>query len=157
MRQLALRSAGELALPLELVVAANHLDLLAHLMPDDWRRWLLDTYPKDDYHRAFQSHRRRAVPLLDPSSDWAALREVPGGAVLADAWRERAPYVRAYGERVRGLAADGLIDADTHPFMSLLHLSHNRHAGFDVDAERSTNAILRGAVQAHLDRERNQP
>jgi thiopeptide-type bacteriocin biosynthesis protein len=156
LRQLAMRTAGELELPLELIVAANHLDLLIHLMPDNWRRWLLHTYPKDDYHRAFQAHRRRAVELLDPSRDWAALRKVPGGAALADTWRDRARAVRAYGGRVRALAAENLIDAGTHPFMSLLHLSHNRHAGFDVDAERSTYAILRGAVQAHLDRERHQ-
>lgn len=154
-RQLALRIAGKLELPLELIVAANHLDLLSHLMPDGWRPWLLRTYPKDDYHRAFQAHRRRAVTLLDPAGDWAALREVPGGAALADTWRDRAPYVRAYGERVRRLATGRRLDAETHPFISLLHLSHNRHAGFDVDAERSTYAILRGAVQAHLDRERH--
>lgn len=153
LRQLALRTAGELDPPLELIVAANHLDLLVHLMPDDWRRWLLDTYPKDDYHPAFQAQRRRAVALLDPADDWAALRGVRGGAPLADAWRDRAPYVRAYGDRVRRLAG-----ADqTHPFVSLLHLSHNRHAGIDVDAERSTYAILRGTAQAHVDRERHTP
>jgi thiopeptide-type bacteriocin biosynthesis protein len=155
LEQVALRTSGRLEQPLELVAAANHLDLLTHLDPHGWRDWLLDSYPKDGYHRAFQTHRRRAIALLDRTDDWAALREVPGGERLVDAWRRRAPRVAAYGELIRGLVAAGKLDSATGPFRSILHLSHNRHAGIGIDAERSTYAILRGVAQAQWDRERH--
>jgi len=155
LEQLALRGAGLAKLPLELLIAANHLDLLTRLDPDGWRTWLLDSYPNDRYHRTFQTHRRCALSLLDPAGGWAALRELPGGAQLLASWQGRAPRVAAYGELIRCLVAEGRLASTTTAFQSMLHMSHNRHAGMDLDAEKSTYAVVRGVVQARLDRERH--
>ncbi|MEU7246148.1 lantibiotic dehydratase [Streptomyces sparsogenes] len=147
---------GELDLPRDLLAAANHLDLIRTLAPADWKTWLLGAYPKNNrYHKAFQTYRRRAMTLLDPSDDWKALRAVPGGEQLRDAWRRRAPRVTAYGRLIRRMTAEGLLDSDRTEFSSLLHLSHNRHTGTEADAEHSSYAVLRGFAQAQLDKARN--
>lgn len=152
----ALLADGQLDVPRELLAAANHLDLVRTLAPDDWNTWLVEAYPKDDrQHRTFQAHRRRALELLDPADDWAALREVPGGERLRDAWRRRAPRVAAYGRLIRDMVADGRLSPDRTEFSSLVHLSHNRHTGTDRDVESATYAVLRGFAQAQLDKDRH--
>ncbi|MER5334634.1 lantibiotic dehydratase [Micromonospora sp. NPDC002717] len=152
----AMLADGQLDVPRNLLAAANHLDLIRTLAPDDWNTWLVEAYPKDDrHHKAFQAHRRRALELLDPADDWAALREVPGGERLRDAWRRRAPRVAAYGRLIRDMVADGRLAPHRTEFSSLLHLSHNRHTGTDRDVEASTYAVLRGFAQAQLDKDRH--
>ncbi|MGI5214088.1 lantibiotic dehydratase [Plantactinospora sp. CA-290183] len=147
---------GRLDVPRELLAAANHLDLVRTLAPDDWNTWLVEAYPKDDrYHKVFQAHRRRVLELLDPADDWAALRAVPGGERLRDAWRRRAPRVAAYGRLIRDMVADGRLAPQRTEFSSLLHLSHNRHTGTDRDVESSTYAVLRAFAQARLDKDRH--
>ncbi|MEU6036077.1 lantibiotic dehydratase [Actinomadura sp. NPDC047616] len=153
--QLVLRSQGLLDLPLELLAAANHLDLAARLHGHGWREWMLDAYPKGAHHSAFQKRRREAMRLLGTAGDGGELARLPGGDRLLDGWRRRAPHVAAYGRLVRAKAAEGVLETVTGPFSSVLHLHHNRIAGIDHSAEGAATAIARGVLQAELDRERH--
>ncbi|QXJ23765.1 lantibiotic dehydratase [Actinomadura graeca] len=148
--QLALREAGELDLPMPLLLAANHLDLARHLHGEGWRDWLLETYPKGARHETFQSHRREAIRLLDPAAGFAGLSELRGGRALLDGWERRSGPVAAYGRAVREA-----LDDPSAIFASVLHMHHIRLAGIDRRAEQDGYAVARGVLQAHRDRERH--
>ncbi|MFD0684444.1 lantibiotic dehydratase [Actinomadura fibrosa] len=149
--QLALRDRGTLALPVPLLLAANHLDLARRLHGEGWQDWLLRTYPKGPRHAAFQRHRREALRLLDPATGAPDPAGVPGGAELTASWERRSGAVAAYGEAVRAA-----LDDPSPVFTSVLHMHHNRLAGIDHRAEQDAYAIARGAVQAHQDRKRHE-
>lgn len=155
LEQLALRAQGGLDLPMELLVAANDLDLAARLHGDGWCDWLLAEYPKNHHHTALQRQRDTALRLLDPESGWAALSEVPGGERLLASWARRGEAVGAYGRLVRELVADGALESVSTPFTSVLHMHHNRLSGIAPESEAAALAIARGTVQVRVDRERH--
>jgi thiopeptide-type bacteriocin biosynthesis protein len=147
---LTLRRDGLLDLPLEILLAANMIDIVAAVAPDGWTGRLLTAFPKDGHHEAFRRHRARALPLLDPALRWEALAAQPGGERLRAAWRHRRGPLRRYGELLRDTGTDVAV-----PVGSLLHMHHNRLAGIDPRLEGDARAVARGAVQVHLDRERH--
>jgi thiopeptide-type bacteriocin biosynthesis protein len=155
LEQLSLRAQGLIDLPVEMLVAANNLDLTSRLHGRGWRDWLLRAYPKSPHHAAFQRHRREALRRLDPEGGWIGLAELPGGDRLLSSWARRADDVAGYGRLVRGLVAAGRLDSETTAFTSMLHLHHNRLAGIGTETERVSYAIARGTVQVRLDRERH--
>lgn len=155
LEQLSLRAQGLIDLPLEMLVAANDLDLTSRLHGEGWRDWLLRAYPKGPRHTAFQRHRREALRRLDPEAGWTGLAEVPGGDRLLSSWVRRADDVAGYGRLVRRLVDAGHLDSETTAFTSMLHLHHNRLAGIRAETEGSAYAIARGTVQVRLDRERH--
>jgi thiopeptide-type bacteriocin biosynthesis protein len=150
LEQLALRGRGLLDLPMEILLAANHLDLAEQLHGDGWQEWLLGAYPKGARHKTFQRCRREAMPLLDPVGGRTELAKTPGGDLLLQSWRRRASQVAAYGRLVRQN-----VENPSDVFSSVLHMHHNRLAGIDPRAEQDAYAIARGAVQVHQDRERH--
>lgn len=154
--QLALRAAGTLGLPIELLAAANMLDLASRLDPDGWRNWLLHRYPADEQHREFQRVRRDAVRLLTPQDDWRALRSEPGGAELVASWQDRAVAATEYGGRLYDLFGGVEAEQSGAAFASILHLHYNRLAGIDGRREQRIYAIARGVVQALADRQRHE-
>ncbi|MFI6025933.1 lantibiotic dehydratase [Amycolatopsis magusensis] len=144
LEQLALKEQGKLDLPMELLLAANHLELARTLCGDDgWQDWLLTTYPKDEHHQAFQRCRRDAVRLLGPGREHLS-RE------LLDSWARRAPLLQDYARLIGGT------EAAPEAFASMLHVHHNRLSGTGLDAEREAYAIARGVVRARRDRERQE-
>ncbi|MFI0483937.1 lantibiotic dehydratase [Actinomadura sp. 9N215] len=150
---LRLRYDGVLDLPDELLAAAGQLDLVRAFGHDPG--WVPAAFSKDDGHAAFQRMRREAIRLIDPSGAHEGLRAVPGGRDLVAAWRGRRDAVAAYGRLVRRLAEAGRLPVPPESILlSLLHMHHNRLLGPDRDKERRCSAVLRGAVQAHLDRAR---
>ncbi|ALG08301.1 lantibiotic dehydratase [Kibdelosporangium phytohabitans] len=150
LEQLVLREQGKLQLPMNLLLAANHLDLARSLHgADGWQDWLLRTFAKDEHHKAFQQCRREAVRLLTGRDHLAAL---PGGQDLLDSWRRRAPLIQDYARALRA-AGSGEVSG---PFASMLHVHHNRLSGAALGEERDAYAIARGVVQAHQDRERQE-
>lgn len=155
LEQLSMRAQRLLDLPLELLAAANHIDLSSRLHGDGWREWMLDTFPKNSAHASFQRHRRDAVRLLNPADGWSELNRIPGGGRLLDSWERRGAHIAAYGRLVRDLVARGRLDSVSKAFSSVLHMHHNRLVGIAPETERSSYAIARGAVQAQLDRERH--
>jgi thiopeptide-type bacteriocin biosynthesis protein len=149
--QLTQFEAGLPDLPIELLLAANHLDLARRLCGEGWREWLLETYPKNPHHEAFRQHRRQALDLFDPDGGWTGLAALEGGAQLLSTWSQRAPELERYGELVREMSDEQASTA----FGGVLHMHHNRLAGIDPLLEQRSYAIARGTVQAQLDRERH--
>ncbi|MGH3240406.1 MAG: lantibiotic dehydratase [Spirillospora sp.] len=151
---LRLRYEGALDLPDELLAAAGQLDLVRAFGHDP--EWVPAAFSKDDDgHAVFQRMRREAIRLIDPSGAHEGLRAVPGGRDLVAAWGRRKDAVAAYGQLVRRLAEAGRLPVPPESILlSLLHMHHNRLLGPDRDKERRCTAVLRGAVQAHLDRAR---
>ncbi len=153
--QLQLRRAGRLDIPLELLAAANYVDLLGAFDPPDGAGWLLASVPPQEHRAAFRALRRDAVRLIDPAADWVGLAAEPGGAGVLTAWRQRAAAVRAYGVLTRKLAAAGELSVRIDTLVgAVLHMHHNRLVGIDRPAEERSYAIARGAIAAHRDRVR---
>lgn len=150
--QLRLRREGLEAVPLEVLAAANHVDLLQRLDDERWQEWLLATYPRGPYHASFQRHRAQALRLVDPGGEWAGLRTLPRGRDVLDAWQRRAAAAAAYGEVLRGLTREGRAEGWTMAVNSVLHMHHNRLVGTDRERESASYAIARGAVQAYRSR-----
>jgi thiopeptide-type bacteriocin biosynthesis protein len=146
--QLALRASGKLDLPIDLLVAANCLDLAEQLSGEGWRDWFLGAYAKGSHHVAFQHRRKEALRLLDPAAKRRDLAGLPGGVELLAAWASRAPALIEYGHLVR--------TNPTTAFSSILHMHHNRLSGINRGAENAAYAVARGVLQTGLDRERHQ-
>ncbi len=147
---LTLRRDGLLDLPLEILLAANMIDIASAVAPGEWAEWLLTAFPKDGNREAFRRHRARALPLLDPTLQWDALAAQPGGERLRAAWWHRAEPLQRYGALLRDTGTDVAV-----PVGSLLHMHHNRLAGIDPRLEGDARAVARGVVQAHRGRERH--
>ncbi|WP_172384662.1 lantibiotic dehydratase [Streptomyces sp. MNP-20] len=110
----------------------------------DWRHWLTGTYPKrEQHHKAFAARRRAALARITPDG-------VPDPAAQ--------PYHAAperFGRLVRAEEDRGALSVSPDAVLaSLVHMHCNRRLGTDRTAEAQTLAVARGAVQAHLDRER---
>jgi thiopeptide-type bacteriocin biosynthesis protein len=139
-------------MPIDLLAAANIIDIAQALDPDGWRAWLLETYPKNRMHTAFQQLRTSALEVLDVDGEWAGLRALPGGEELLERWRSRTPQVMKFGRFIR---QQNSADSRSAVFASLVHMHHNRLVGIDPVSEASAYSIARGSVQAILDRERH--
>lgn len=110
----------------------------------DWRRWLTGTYPKrEQHHKAFAARRRAALARI-----------IPDGRPDPVAKPQHAAVER-FGRLVRAAEERGALSVSPDAVLaSLVHMHCNRRLGTDRTAEAQTLAVARGAVQAHLDRER---
>ncbi|MEZ0070260.1 thiopeptide-type bacteriocin biosynthesis protein [Streptacidiphilus sp. MAP12-20] len=108
-------------------------------------RWLIDNLPAAPVPvpRPEFTH---VVRLADPSRDWAALRAVPGGGVVVDAWRARDLALASYRRHLLGRDAEGVDPDDV--LASLLHTHFVRHVGVDFDEEAACRHLARAAAQA---------
>ncbi|MEV5978368.1 lantibiotic dehydratase [Streptomyces sp. NPDC052114] len=109
-----------------------------------WRRWLTGTYPKrEQHHKAFAARRRAALARLAPDGPPDPVAE----QYLAAPER--------FGRLVRAEEERGTLSVSPDAVLaSLVHMHCNRRLGTDRTAEAQALAVARGAVQAHLDRER---
>ena len=154
-QQLVLRNQGVLKCPIELLLAANYLDLAQQLLGEGWQEWLLTSYPETEFHRLFQRYRREAVRLLDPIVARSQLAEFPGGQQLLKIWEHRGPHINQYGHLIRELTACGKLQSVTLPFRGMLHMHHNRLVGGNRETEKGSYAIARGVLQARANRDRH--
>ncbi|MET8684761.1 lantibiotic dehydratase [Streptomyces sp. NPDC004732] len=108
---------------------------------EDWRHWLTRTYPKrEQHHKAFAARRRQALAHLAPEGPEAHAHHAA---------------VERFGGLVREEQARGVLSVSPDAVLaSLVHMHCNRRLGTDRTAEAQSLAVARGAVQAHLDRER---
>ncbi|HZM82820.1 MAG TPA: lantibiotic dehydratase [Candidatus Limnocylindrales bacterium] len=148
--QLAERARGGLTMPIEVLAAINHVQLLASLGDWDWMRWVLDRFPIE-LQKRIRGYREQALTLVDPRLRWARLRDDPAWETLPAVWAERARAAAAYGRRIT------LGEPESSAVDSLLHLHSNRLIGLDRDAERVSYGILRAAVRNHLGQLRKAP
>ena len=87
-----------------------------------------------------------AVRLADPRGDWAALRAVPGGGAIVEAWAERDAALAAYrahlpGPDTHGIAVDDVLG-------SLLHVHFVRAVAVDFPEEAVCLYLARAAALA---------
>ncbi|MFF0520725.1 lantibiotic dehydratase [Actinomadura nitritigenes] len=131
--------------PAQAVAAASMAHIARAFAPD----------PLFGYRRlavALQHHPGRSEPdvreqtlhLAATTDEFAAVRALPGGDVVASAWRRRADTLTTYHrllERQRDPAA---------VLGTLLHDHHVRTLGLDPDHEATTNRLARAAALRHL-------
>lgn len=110
----------------------------------DWRRRLTATYPKrEQHHKAFAARRREALARITPDGLPDPVAQ-PHHAAL-----------EGFGRHVRAEERRGTLSVSPDAVLaSLVHMHCNRRLGTDRTAEAQALAVARGAVQAHLDRER---
>ncbi|GAA3948289.1 lantibiotic dehydratase [Actinoplanes auranticolor] len=85
-----------------------------------------------------------ARALADPTSEYARLRELPGGDTVAHAWLARNTALRAYHASLR----PNRDPMDVLP--TLLHDHHVRAVGVDPEFERKTGHLARAAAMRRL-------
>jgi lantibiotic biosynthesis protein len=84
--------------------------------------------------------RAQACDLADPAGGFQALRALPGGGTVADAWGRRDAALAAYHEELAVQRDPGTV------LRTLLHEHHMRALGLDPDFERQTCRIARAAA-----------
>jgi lantibiotic biosynthesis protein len=88
--------------------------------------------------------REDACRLADPSDGRAALRALPGGQDVAEAWRSRDQALAAYYEALASQREPGIA------LRTLLHEHHMRALGIDPGLERQTGRHARAAALRRL-------
>jgi len=126
------------------VIAASFTDLATAFTGGvtDGLRWLLDHVKHSPAPALARAVRDQAMCLADFSDDWAALRTLPGGELLVQAWARRRSALAAY--RTHLTDAEG--PEPNRVLASLLHLHHARMIGIDSDSERVCLRLARAAA-----------
>lgn len=123
------------------VTAASFLDLAASFLTGtaDAMRWLIKHIDASTGPAHTRHVRALATRLTPPHDQPLALRVLPGGAVVADAWQRRWQAAGLYRDRL--LAFGGPEPQTVLP--SLLHMHHIRTAGIDEECERACRRLAR--------------
>ncbi|MFJ2632185.1 lantibiotic dehydratase [Streptomyces sp. NPDC087422] len=113
-------------------------------------RWLIAHIPATAPAPAPRPQFTEAVRLADPSNDWAALRNVPGGQTVVETWADRNAALTAYRRHLPGPDAQGIRLDDV--LSSLLHVHFVRHIAVDFPEEEICLYLTRAAALAWLSR-----
>lgn len=84
--------------------------------------------------------RTHACDLADPTGGFCALRTLPGGGTVAEAWGRRDAALAAYYEELSAQRDPGTV------LRTLLHEHHMRALGLDPDFERQTERLARATA-----------
>ncbi|UNO44192.1 lantibiotic dehydratase [Streptomyces sp. MST-110588] len=117
---------------------------------EEGMHWLIEHIPPAAPTTVPRPQFTEAVRLADPSGDWAALRGVPGGQAIAEAWADRDAALAAYrphlpGPDTRGIRLDDVLS-------SLLHVHFVRHIAVDFTEEEICLYLTRAAALAWMSR-----
>ncbi|MWA04616.1 lantibiotic dehydratase [Actinomadura sp. LD22] len=107
-------------------------------------RWLIDSVPAAAPTKVPRPVFTEAVHLADPSNGWAALRSVPGGAAIAEAWKPRHRAVAEYRAHLPGPHTSGILIDEV--LRSLMHVNFARACGIDFDDEAIGLHLARSAA-----------
>ncbi|MER6206552.1 lantibiotic dehydratase [Streptomyces sp. NPDC001642] len=113
-------------------------------------RWLIDHIPPNTPAPVARSQFTETVRLADPSGDWAALRDVPGGQAIVEAWADREAALTAYRPHLPGPETQGIRLDDV--LSSLLHVHFVRHLAVDFPEEAICLYLTRAAALAWTSR-----
>lgn len=113
-------------------------------------RWLIDHSPASCPTPVARPQLSDVVRLADPPDDWAALRGVPGGQAVVEAWAERDAGLAAYRPHLPGPDSDGVRLDDV--VSSLLHVHFVRHLAVDFPEEEVCLHLTRAAALAWMSR-----
>jgi thiopeptide-type bacteriocin biosynthesis protein len=136
------------------VTAASMVDIATRLLgtPHVGRAWLTENFLKTDGDACPRDVQALAVRLAAPDETAAALRALPRGDQVADAWAARGRHLTAYRHALEEAA---MAPADVLP--SLLHMHHNRIAGIAPDAEATCRRLARTAALSWTTRTQGVP
>ncbi|WP_149829316.1 lantibiotic dehydratase [Streptomyces tailanensis] len=109
-------------------------------------RWLVDRIPPTAPAPVPRPQFAEAVRLADPSNDWAALREVPGGEAIVSGWADRDTALAAYRPHLPGPDTQGIAIDDV--LTSLLHVHFVRHVAVNFPEEEVCLYLARAAALA---------
>ncbi|MBO2460349.1 lantibiotic dehydratase [Actinomadura violacea] len=107
-------------------------------------RWLVDNVPAAAPTKVPRPVFSQAVRIADPSDEWAALRSVPGGAAIAEAWKPRHQAIEEYRAHLPGPHTRGILTDEV--LRSLLHVNFVRACGIDFDDEAIGLHLARSAA-----------
>jgi len=113
-------------------------------------RWLIDHIPPNAPAPVARPQFTETVRLADPSGDWAALRDVPGGEAIVEAWADRDAALAAYRPHLPGPDTQGIRRDDV--LSSLLHVHFVRHLAVDFPEEAICLYLTRAAALAWISR-----
>ncbi|WP_405592746.1 lantibiotic dehydratase [Streptomyces sp. NBC_01190] len=113
-------------------------------------RWLTDHVPSAAPAPVTRPQFAETVRLADPSNDWAALRDVPGGQAIVNAWADRDTTLAAYRPHLPGPDTQGIRLDDV--LSSLLHVHFVRHVAVDFPEEEICLYLTRAAALAWMSR-----
>ncbi|MBQ1061996.1 MULTISPECIES: lantibiotic dehydratase [Micromonospora] len=119
---------------------------------DAGMRWLIDHVPPTAPQPVERPLFHEAVRLAHPGDDWAALRAVPGGTAVVDAWKNRDIALAVYRTHLPGPHTDGINSDDV--LGSLMHAHYIRAVGIDFDDEDRCRYLARAAALAYFARSR---
>jgi thiopeptide-type bacteriocin biosynthesis protein len=138
--------------PQRALVAAHTIAIATAFLGsvEEGMRWLIEHIPPAAPAAVPRPQFTEVVRLADPSGDWAALRGVPGGQAIAEAWADRGAALAAYrphipGPDTRGIRLDDVLS-------SLLHVHFVRHVAVDFTQEEICLYLTRAAALAWMSR-----
>ncbi|MER6524251.1 lantibiotic dehydratase [Streptomyces sp. NPDC001508] len=138
--------------PQRALVAAHTIAIATAFLGsvEEGMRWLIEHIPPAAPATVPRPQFTEVVRLADPSGDWAALRDVPGGQSIAEAWADRDMALAAYrphipGPDTRGIRLDDVLS-------SLLHVHFVRHVAVDFTEEEICLYLTRAAALAWMSR-----
>jgi thiopeptide-type bacteriocin biosynthesis protein len=138
---------------LHALIAASMVDLAISFAGsiDDGMHWLVEHARTPAMPAPARHVHDQAIRLADPHDDWGAVRELPGGQHIANAWQRRRAALATY----RSSLTD---TGDSVPAIlpDLLHLHHVRMAGVSLDTERLCTRLARAAALSWTARTRGE-
>ncbi|MYW01844.1 lantibiotic dehydratase [Streptomyces sp. SID3343] len=109
-------------------------------------RWLINHIPPTAPAPVPRSQFAESLRLADPSGDWAALRDMPGGQAIVAAWGDRDAALAAYRAHLPGPDTQGIRLDDV--LSSLMHVHFVRHLAVDFPEEEICLYLTRAAALA---------
>ena len=88
--------------------------------------------------------RAQACDLADPAGGFRALRDIPGGGMVADVWERHDAALAVYYRELSAQREPGTV------LRTLLHEHHMRALGLDPEFERQTGRLARAAALRQL-------
>ena len=130
------------------LIAAHNVTIATAFLGDTAAamNWLIDHVPATAPAAVPRDEFRQAVLYANPTDDWAALRLVPGGAEIVDAWSERDAALVQYRKHLPGPDTAG-VDLDD-VLGSLLHVHFVRAVAVDFPEEAICLYLTRAAALA---------
>ncbi|HEY5836950.1 lantibiotic dehydratase, partial [Streptomyces sp.] len=134
------------------LVAAHTIAIAAAFLgsTEAGMRWLIDHVPPTAPAPVPRPRFTETVRLADPSDDWAALRGVPGGDAVVEAWADRDTTLAAYRPHLPGPDTQGIAVDDV--LSSLLHVHFVRHVAVDFAEEAVCLYLARATALAWMSR-----
>ncbi|MFI1100259.1 lantibiotic dehydratase [Streptomyces melanogenes] len=113
-------------------------------------RWLIDHIPPTAPVAVPRPQFTETVRLADPSGDWEALRDTPGGQAIVGAWTDRDAALAVYRPHLPGPGTQGIRLDDI--LSSLLHVHFVRHVAVDFPEEEVCLYLARATALAWMSR-----